>query len=91
MRYVTLGKTELKVSKVGLGGIPIQKSTADEVRELLLALKEQGVNYIDTARGYTVSEELLGKALEGMHGDFVLATKVCPEPGRPWKKIYRPV
>ena len=75
MRYVTLGKTELKVSKVGLGGIPIQKSTADEVRELLLALKEQGVNYIDTARGYTVSEELLGKALEGMHGDFVLATK----------------
>ena len=40
--------------------------------ELLL---EHGVNYIDTARGYTVSEEYLGKALEGLRDRFVLATK----------------
>lgn len=75
MKYVTLGKTGLTVSKVGLGGIPIQKSSLEEVKELLYTLMEKGVNYIDSARGYTVSEELIGKALEGVRDRFVLATK----------------
>lgn len=75
MNDITLGKTGLKVSRVGLGGIPIQKSSAKEVRTLLTALLERGVNYIDTARGYTVSEELLGEALKGIRDKFVLATK----------------
>lgn len=75
MKYVTLGKTGLKVSKIGLGGIPIQKSSAQEVTTLIRALMEKGVNYIDSARGYTVSEELLGEALEGVRDQFVLATK----------------
>ena len=39
------------------------------------AMKEKGVNYIDTARGYTVSEAYIGEALEGMRDHFVLATK----------------
>ena len=75
MRYVTLGKTGLKVSKIGLGGIPIQKNSAEEVRELLMYLMEQGVNYVDSARGYTVSEALLGEAMEGYRDRFVIATK----------------
>ena len=75
MKYVTLGKTGLKVSKVGLGGIPIQKSSAEEVKTLIRALMEKGVNYIDSARGYTVSEELIGEALDGIRDKFVLATK----------------
>lgn len=75
MKYVTLGKTGLTVSKVGLGGIPIQKSNAEEVKKLVRALMEKGVNYIDSARGYTVSEQLLGEALEGIRDKFVLATK----------------
>ncbi|MDO4343998.1 MAG: aldo/keto reductase [Eubacteriales bacterium] len=75
MNYVTLGKTGLKVSKIGLGGIPIQKSSAQEVKELVKTLSEKGVNYIDSARGYTVSEQLLGEALEGIRDKFVLATK----------------
>lgn len=75
MKYVTLGKTGLTVSKAGLGGIPIQKSNAEEVKKLVRALMEKGVNYIDSARGYTVSEQLLGEALEGIRDKFVLATK----------------
>lgn len=75
MKYVTLGKTGLKVSKVGLGGIPIQKSSEEDVRALVCALAKRGVNYIDSARGYTISEQLLGKALAGMRDQFVLATK----------------
>ena len=75
MEYVTLGKTGLKVSKIGLGGIPIQKIDAEGTRTLLHKLSDRGVNYIDTARGYTVSEEYLGYALEGIRDKFVIATK----------------
>ena len=75
MEYVTLGKTGLKVSRMGLGGIPIQRIDAEGTKALLHKLADQGVNYIDTARGYTVSEEYLGYALEGIRDKFVLATK----------------
>ena len=75
MEYVTLGKTGLKVSRMGLGGIPIQRIDAEGTKTLLHKLAVQGVNYIDTARGYTVSEEYLGYALEGIRDKFILATK----------------
>ena len=75
MEYITLGKTGLRVSKMGFGGIPIQRVTADEAKALLEAVEAAGINYIDTARGYTVSEELIGQAIEGRRDRFVLATK----------------
>ena len=75
MEYVTLGKTGLKVSRLGLGGIPIQRIDAEAARKLLDAVEAAGINYIDSARGYSVSEELLGQALEGRREKFVLATK----------------
>lgn len=75
MEYRTLGKTGLKVSRMGFGGIPIQRIDAEGTRKLIHKLHKAGVNYIDTARAYTVSEEYLGYALEGIRQDFVLATK----------------
>ena len=75
MEYVTLGKTGLSVSRMGFGGIPIQRIDAEGTKTLIYKLKDAGVNYIDTARGYTVSEEYLGYALEGIREHFVLATK----------------
>ena len=75
MEYRILGKTGLKISRMGFGGIPIQKIDAAGTRQLMLKLREAGVNYIDTARGYTVSESYLGEALEGIRQDFILATK----------------
>ncbi len=75
MEYITLGKTELKISRLGFGGIPIQKVDAETTRTLVQTMAEKGINYIDTARGYTVSEEFLGYALEGLRDKFVLATK----------------
>lgn len=75
MEYRILGKTGLKVSRMGFGGIPIQRTTAAETKKLIHYLMEQGVNYIDTARGYTVSEEYLGEALEGIRDKFIIATK----------------
>lgn len=75
MEYRILGKTGLKISRLGFGGIPIQRIDAAGTKALMQQLAKAGVNYIDTARGYTVSEEYLGEALEGMRDQFVLATK----------------
>ena len=75
MQYRTLGKTGLNISRLGFGGIPIQRIDAEGTRALMHQLKDAGVNYIDTARSYTTSEEYLGYALEGIRDHFVLATK----------------
>ena len=75
MEYRILGKTGLKVSRMGFGGIPIQRIDAAGTKKLMHQLMEAGVNYIDTARGYTVSESYLGEALEGIREHFILATK----------------
>lgn len=75
MEYTNLGNTGLKVSRLGFGGIPIQRITQEEATALIRKLPEYGINYIDTARGYTVSEEYLGIAMEGIRDKFVLATK----------------
>ncbi|MBQ2927017.1 MAG: aldo/keto reductase [Oscillospiraceae bacterium] len=75
MEYRILGKTGLKISRLGFGGIPIQRIDAEGTKVLMHQLVEAGVNFIDTARGYTVSEEYLGYALEGIREEFVIATK----------------
>ena len=75
MEYTVLGKTGLQISRVGFGGIPIQRVSREQARPLIAQLVKNGVNYIDTARGYTISEEYLGYALEGLRDKFVLATK----------------
>ena len=75
MEYRILGKTGLEVSRVGFGGIPLQKTTPAEAKKVIDALVEQGINFIDTARGYTVSEELIGAATKGRREKFILASK----------------
>ena len=75
MEYRILGKTGLKISRLGFGSIPIQRIDAEGTKVLMHQLKDAGVNFLDTARGYTVSEEYLGYALEGIREAFVIATK----------------
>ena len=75
MEYRILGKTGLKISRMGFGGIPIQRIDEEGTRTLMHRLMEEGINYIDTARGYTVSEQYLGYGLEGIRDKFILATK----------------
>ncbi len=75
MEYRQLGKTKLNISRVGFGGIPIQRIDIPKTKLLMQEMLKKGVNYIDTARGYTVSEGYLGEALEGIRQHFILATK----------------
>ena len=75
MEYRILGKTGLKVSRMGFGGIPIQRIDAEGTKAIMHAMLDMGINYIDSARGYSVSEEYIGYGLEGIREHFVLATK----------------
>ena len=75
MEYNTLGKTGLDVSRIGFGGIPIQHVDQEAVNSIIVKSIELGINFFDTARGYTISEELLGNALVGKRDNVYLATK----------------
>ena len=75
MKYATLGKTGLHVSRIGFGGIPVQRISEEEALQTLLCALEKGINFIDTARGYGISEKYIGKALQGKREKVILATK----------------
>ena len=75
MIYKELGSTKLNVSVIGFGGIPVQRTDARGAKEVIIRAEELGINYIDTARGYTVSEEFIGEALEGRRDKWIIATK----------------
>ena len=75
MKTVRLGKTNLKVSRIGMGGIPIQRLTENEAVKVIRRALDLGVNWIDTAAGYTTSEERIGKALVGRRDQVIIATK----------------
>ena len=71
-----LGKTGYNVSVIGLGGIPIQNTDTKTAIEILKEAHKQGINFIDTARGYNDSEKRIGEALEVVGREkFYIATK----------------
>ena len=76
MKKKRLGKTELMVSVVGMGGIPIQRYDEKATLDTLIACQEVGINFIDSARAYSISEEYIGKGLKQLgRENFYLATK----------------
>jgi predicted aldo/keto reductase-like oxidoreductase len=75
MQQVRLGKTGLVVSRVGFGGIPIQRLSEDQAVRVVQGCLDLGVTFIDTANVYTTSEERIGKALIGRREQVVIATK----------------
>lgn len=75
MQYKELGKSKLRVSVVGFGGIPVQRITGPEAKEVIIRAEELGINFIDTARGYSISENYIGEALKGRRDKWAIATK----------------
>ena len=69
------GNTRMEIKRVGFGGIPIQRISQEDTNKVIDELEKCGVNFIDTARGYTISEEYLGNALKGRREKFYIATK----------------
>ena len=75
METVRLGRTELVVSKNGFGALPIQRVSMEEAVRILRKAYEGGINYFDTARAYSDSEEKLGNALRDVRENIILSTK----------------
>ena len=75
MAKVTLGRTGLQVEMNGFGALPVQRVPMDGAVALLRRALDGGMEFFDTARAYTDSEEKLGKAFEGRRDELVLATK----------------
>lgn len=75
METVTLGVTGITTSKNGFGGLPIQRINPNEASALLIKAYESGINFFDTARFYTDSEEKIGQALSGVRDKIYIASK----------------
>ena len=68
-----LGKSGLMVTVIGFGGIPIQIVSEEQAIATVRRAYDLGVNFFDTARGYSNSEERIGQALAGR--EAILASK----------------
>ena len=75
MAKMTLGRTGLVVEQSGFGALPIQRISGTEAVHLLRKAYEGGMNYFDTARAYTDSEQKVGAAFAGMRDKVIIATK----------------
>jgi aryl-alcohol dehydrogenase-like predicted oxidoreductase len=73
-----LGHTGLRVSALGFGAMHIndERTTEAEAGALLNLVLDLGINLVDTARGYGLSEERIGRHLAHRRQNFVLSTKV---------------
>jgi uncharacterized protein len=75
MNYINLGKTDLKVSEVGFGCIPIIRLQPREAVKVLRHAYDKGITFYDTANMYRDSEAKIGQALSHVRDKIVIATK----------------
>ena len=78
MEKIRLGKTGMMVTRLGFGGIPIQRLSEADAVAVVRKCIDLGINYFDTANGYSTSEERIGKAVKGHRHDVYIATKTFP-------------
>ena len=75
MKYRKLGRTGLTISCIGFGALPLPALNQEDANKVLNEALDRGINFIDTARGYRESEELIGNAISSRRKEFYLATK----------------
>lgn len=75
MQTMTLGRTGLDVTRTSFGVLPLQRVDVDEAGRILRRAYDAGINFYDTARGYTDSEEKIGRSLSDVRNSIVIATK----------------
>ncbi|MDR2051539.1 MAG: aldo/keto reductase [Deltaproteobacteria bacterium] len=81
MEKIRLGRTNLLVTRPAFGALPIQRLSVEEAGRILSRAVDAGVNYIDTARSYTDSEEKIGAALFSRRSSLVISTKTQGKTG----------
>lgn len=75
MKTVTLGRTGIVTNKNAFGALPIQRISHEDAGKLFIKALENGINFFDTARSYSNSEEKLGLVLAPHRDKIYLATK----------------
>lgn len=92
MEYRLLGKTNLKVSRLGIGLVKIGRdemlTEIDKSDLLLNTALDNGINFLDTAACYGNSEEVIGRTVSHRRTEYILASKaghtVGNQNGEPW-------
>ena len=75
MKTVKLGRTGIVVCKNAFGALPVQRVSKEEAVKILRKAYDGGINYFDTARFYTDSEEKIGLALSDVRDKIIISTK----------------
>ena len=75
MEMIRLGRTELMVTKNGFGALPVQRVDMETASAILRKAYDNGINYFDTARAYSDSEEKIGKSLADVRENIIISTK----------------
>ncbi|MCK5067555.1 MAG: aldo/keto reductase [Bacteroidales bacterium] len=75
MEKRSLGKTGVKLSMIGFGGIVVKDATTEQAAARVKEAIDNGINYFDVAPSYGNAEEMLGPALEPYRKDVYLACK----------------
>lgn len=86
MDRVTLGKTGITVCRNGFGALPIQRIGKEDAAYLIRKAYENGVEFFDTARSYSNSEEKLGYGTQSFRNKIYIATKTAAKRGEDLKK-----
>ena len=86
MNKITLGKTNLVIEKNGFGCLPIQRIREQDAVDLLHKAYDGGINFFDTARAYSDSEQKVGAAFSSMRDKIVLATKTGAQTAEGFRK-----
>lgn len=85
--HTSLGKTDLQISRLGFGTVkfgrnqgvkfpePFELPSDNQARELLSLARDLGINLLDTAPAYGVSEERLGGFLRGERKEWIICSK----------------
>ena len=83
MQYQQLGRSELYISRIGLGCMSLSATREEECIQIIHQAIHLGINYFDTADLYEkgLNETLIGKALRIKRERAIIATKV----GNQWR------
>ena len=77
MNTIKLAGTDLEISEIGFGGIPIIALSMNEAVSIVKYCFDYGITFFDTANMYLSSEEKIGTALEAVREKVVIATKTA--------------
>jgi uncharacterized protein len=75
MEKMRLGRTNILASRTAFGALPIQRTEQGLAVKILQKAYDGGIDFFDTARGYSDSEEKLGLALSAVRKSITIATK----------------